>query len=116
VPFQGRSDYEAGGSSTGGSMPSQDQAPEGEVDQAAEGLEDVNPPLDRDEDNDEDEDADDDGQPPVVPEQGYGGGPSDLSLLHDYHKHRASQIWEATNCEALVNIVLKFVNEYVCAR
>ncbi|WJX93189.1 hypothetical protein P8452_74748 [Trifolium repens] len=84
VPFQGRSDYEAGGSSTGGSqrysMPSQDQAPEGEVEHAAEGLEDVNPPLDRD---------DDDGQPPVVPEQGYGGGPSDLSLLHDYHKHRA---------------------------
>ncbi|KAK2445718.1 protein MAIN-LIKE [Trifolium repens] len=99
VPFQGRSDYEAGGSSAGGSMPS--QAPEGEVDQAAEGLEDVNPPVDRDEDNDEDnDDDDDDGQPPVVPEQGYGGGPSDLSLLHDYHKHRANQIWEATNCEA----------------
>ncbi|WJX27956.1 hypothetical protein P8452_16729 [Trifolium repens] len=82
-------------------MPS--QAPEGEVDQAAEGLEDVNPPVDRDEDNDEDnddDDDDDDGQPPVVPEQGYEGGPSDLSLLHDYHKHRANQIWEATNCEA----------------
>jgi hypothetical protein len=94
-------------------MPS--QAPEGEVDQAAEGLEYVNPPVDRDEDNDEDND-DDDGQPPVVPEQGYEGGPSDLSLLHEYHKHRANQIWEATNCEAPVNIVLKFVNEYVCAR
>ncbi|WJX39294.1 hypothetical protein P8452_26849 [Trifolium repens] len=53
-------------------MPSQDQVPEGEVEHAAEGLEDVNPPLDRDEDNDEDndDDDDDDGQPPVVPEQG----------------------------------------------
>ena len=116
VPFQG-SDYEAGGSSAGGSMPSQDQAPEGEVEHAAEGLEDVNPPLDRGEDNDEDnDDDDDDGQPPVVPEEGYGGGPSDLSLLHDYHKHRANQIWQATSCEAPVNIVLNFVNEYVCAR
>ncbi|WJX84076.1 hypothetical protein P8452_66686 [Trifolium repens] len=87
-------------------MPS--QAPEGEVDQAAEGLEDVNPPVDRDEDNDEDND--DDGQPPVVPEQGYGGGPSDLSLLHDYHKHRANQIWEATNCEApILNKVMRSV-------
>jgi hypothetical protein len=95
-------------------MPSQDQAPEGEVEHAAEGLEDVNPPLDRDEDNDEDND--DDGQPPVVPEQGYGGGPSDLSLLHDYHKHRAILIWEARNSEAKVTIVLKFVNEYVCLK
>ncbi|WJX50980.1 hypothetical protein P8452_37217 [Trifolium repens] len=86
-------------------MPSQDQAPEGEVEHAAEGLEDVNPPLDRDEDNDEDnddDDDDDDGQPPVVPEQGYGGGPSDLSLLHDYHKHRAILIWEARNSEAKI--------------
>ncbi|WJX41749.1 hypothetical protein P8452_29061 [Trifolium repens] len=48
----------------------------------------------------EDEDGDDDGQAPVVPEEGYGGGPSDLSLLHEYHKHRANQIWEATNSEA----------------
>ncbi|KAK2401798.1 protein MAIN-LIKE [Trifolium repens] len=99
VPFQG-SDYEAGGSSAGGSMPS--QAPEGEVDRAVEGVDDENPPVDRDEDNDEDNDNDDDddGQPPVVPEEGYGGGPSDLSLLHDYHKHRANQIWQATSCEA----------------
>ena len=35
VPFQG-SDYEAGGSSAGGSMPS--QRPEGEVGHAAEGV------------------------------------------------------------------------------
>ncbi|WJX72022.1 hypothetical protein P8452_55945 [Trifolium repens] len=85
-------------------MPS--QAPEGEVDRVAEGVDDENPPVDRDEDNDEDndddddDDDDDDGQPPVVPEEGYGGGPSDLSLLHDYHKHRANQIWQATSCEA----------------
>ncbi|KAK2408618.1 protein MAINTENANCE OF MERISTEMS [Trifolium repens] len=114
VPFQG-SDYEAGGSSVGGSMPS--QRPEGEVDHAAEGadhgaegVDDENPPVDRDEDNEdppvdeenvaEDEDGEDDGQAPVVPEEGYGGGPSDLSLLHEYHKHRANQIWECTNSEA----------------
>jgi hypothetical protein len=54
----------------------------------------------------EDEDGDDDGQAAVVPEGGYGGGPSDLSLLHEYHKHRANQIWEATSSEAPVNIVL----------
>jgi hypothetical protein len=90
-------------------MPSQDQAPRGEVEDVAEGQEDVNPPLDRDED-------DDDGQPPVVPEQGYGGGPSDVSLLHDYHKHMAILIWEARNSEAEVNIYLKFVNQYVPAR
>jgi hypothetical protein len=54
----------------------------------------------------EDEDGDDDGQAPVVHEEGYGGGPSDLSLLHEYHKHRANQIWEATSSEAPVNIVL----------
>ncbi|WJX23410.1 hypothetical protein P8452_12617 [Trifolium repens] len=94
-------------------MPS--QRPEGEVDHAAEGVDhgaegvdDENPPVDRDEDNEdppvdeenvaedvaEDEDGDDDGQTPMVPEEGYGGGPSDLSLLHEYHKHRANQIWE----------------------
>jgi hypothetical protein len=124
VPFQG-SDYEAGGSSAGGSMPS--QRPEGEVDHAAEGVDhgaqgvdDENPPVDRGDDNEdppvdeenvaedvaEDEDGDDDGHAPVVPEDGYGGGPSDLSLLHEYHKHRANQIWEATSSEAPVNIVL----------
>jgi hypothetical protein len=120
VPFQGRSDNETGGSSTGGSrrrsMPSQDQAHGSEVEHAVGDEENVNSPIeDVAEDEDEDDD-DDDGQPPVVPEQGYEGGPSDLSLLHEYHKHRANQIWEATNCEAPVNIVLKFVNEYVCAR
>ncbi|KAK2389172.1 hypothetical protein QL285_062786 [Trifolium repens] len=113
VPFQGRSDNETGGSSTGGSrrrsMPSQDQAHGSEVEHAVGDEENVNSPI---EDVAEDKDDDDDGQPPVVPEQGYEGGPSDLSLLHDYHKHRANQIWKATNCEALVNIVLKFVNEF----
>ncbi|WJX22029.1 hypothetical protein P8452_11377 [Trifolium repens] len=102
-------------------MPS--QWPEGEVDHAAEGVDhgaqgvdDENPPVDRDDDNvaedppvdeenvaedvAEDEDGDDDGQAAVVPEGGYGGGPSDLSLLHEYHKHRANQIWEATSSEA----------------
>jgi hypothetical protein len=56
----------------------------------------VNIPLDRD--------KDDDGQPPVVPDQGYGGGPSNMSLLHDYHKHRAILIWEAINYEVEVYI------------
>ncbi|WJX67239.1 hypothetical protein P8452_51724 [Trifolium repens] len=100
-------------------MPS--QRPEGEVDHGAEGVDhgaqgvdDENPPVDRGDDNEdppvdeknvaedvaEDEDGDDDGHAPVVPEDGYGGGPSDLSLLHEYHKHRANQIWEATNSEA----------------
>ncbi|KAK2448614.1 hypothetical protein QL285_007870 [Trifolium repens] len=63
VPFQGRHDQEVGGSSKGGSRrrskPSQDRAPEREVEDAAEGQENANPPLNRDED---------DGQPPVVPE------------------------------------------------
>ncbi|WJX57880.1 hypothetical protein P8452_43392 [Trifolium repens] len=86
----------------------------GGVDHGAQGVDDENPPVDRGDDNEdppvdeenvaedvaEDEDGDDDGQAPVVPEDGYGGGPSDLSLLHEYHKHRANQIWEATNSEA----------------
>ncbi|WJX50612.1 hypothetical protein P8452_36888 [Trifolium repens] len=102
-------------------MPSQrpenrvDHAAEG-VDDGAEGVNDENPPVDRDDNNedppvdeenvaedvaeDEDGDGDDDGQAPVVPEEGYGGGPTDLSLLHEYHKHRAAQIWEATSSEA----------------
>ncbi|KAK2421162.1 protein MAIN-LIKE [Trifolium repens] len=108
VPFQGRSDNETGGSSTGGSqrrsMPSQDQAHGSEVehyvgDEANVAEAEVN--VAEDEENvAEDEDGDDDGQAPVVPEEGYGGGPSDLSLLHEYHKHRANQIWECTNSEA----------------
>ncbi|MCI84547.1 hypothetical protein A2U01_0105825, partial [Trifolium medium] len=39
-------------------------------------------------------------QPPpiernVEEEEGYGGGPSDLSLLSLYNKHRAISIWDA---------------------
>ncbi|MCI52406.1 hypothetical protein A2U01_0073650, partial [Trifolium medium] len=37
-------------------------------------------------------------QPPQqrnVEEEGYGGGPRDLSLLSDYHKHTTIPIWDA---------------------
>ncbi|MCI34846.1 hypothetical protein A2U01_0056067, partial [Trifolium medium] len=38
-------------------------------------------------------------QPPPVeepqPHEGYPGGSRDLSLLSDYHKHRAIPIWDA---------------------
>jgi hypothetical protein len=32
---------------------------------------------------------------PNVQEESYPGGPSDLSLLKNYHKHRANPIWDA---------------------
>ncbi|MCH90953.1 hypothetical protein A2U01_0011877, partial [Trifolium medium] len=38
-------------------------------------------------------------QPREAPEEGYGGGPRDMSLLHAYHKHRAIAIWDATSPE-----------------
>jgi hypothetical protein len=31
--------------------------------------------------------------------EGYGGGPSDMSLLHDYHKHMEIQIWVVRHFE-----------------
>jgi hypothetical protein len=43
------------------------------------------------------DDGDDDVQAP--PDGGYGGGPTDLTLLYSYHKHRANQIWTTRNFE-----------------
>lgn len=31
--------------------------------------------------------------------EGYGGGPRDMSLLYEYHKHRAIPIWRVRNHE-----------------
>jgi hypothetical protein len=46
-------------------------------------------------------------QPPQnVQEQVYGGGPRDLSLLSEYHKHRAIPIWDANPNDHAVNITL----------
>ncbi|MCH88833.1 serine/threonine-protein phosphatase 7 long form-like protein, partial [Trifolium medium] len=36
-------------------------------------------------------------RPPPVDGEVYGGGPSDLSLLSEYHNHRAILIWEAAS-------------------
>ncbi|MCH98471.1 putative IMP dehydrogenase/GMP reductase, partial [Trifolium medium] len=38
----------------------------------------------------------------VQQQEGYGGGPTDMSLLHAYHKHRAIPIWDALNPEDAV--------------
>ncbi|WJX38536.1 hypothetical protein P8452_26187 [Trifolium repens] len=86
-------------------MPSQDQAHGSEVehdvgDEANVAEAEANVAEDEENVAEDEDGGDDDGQAPVVPEEGYGGGPSDLSLLHEYHKHRANQIWECTNSEA----------------
>jgi hypothetical protein len=51
-------------------------------------------------------DDDDAGHQPT--DGGYGGGPTDLTLLHAYHKHRANRIWAARNYEDQVYTNYKF--------
>ncbi|MCI53950.1 hypothetical protein A2U01_0075197, partial [Trifolium medium] len=90
-PVQGTHDAEAGGSGGSRARSRLGQAP------VADAQDDAQDDFDADQFlNDEaDFDADDfEVEPPQQPpqqrnvgEEGYGGGPRDLSLLSDYHKH-----------------------------
>ncbi|GAU16260.1 hypothetical protein TSUD_298920 [Trifolium subterraneum] len=53
-------------------------------------------------DDDDDFDVD-------VEEEGYPGGPHDLSLLKDYHNHRAILIWDAQADDPILNKSLRCI-------
>ncbi|GAU42526.1 hypothetical protein TSUD_376550 [Trifolium subterraneum] len=54
--------------------------------------------------DDEDFDAE-----PNVQEESYPGGPSDLSLLKNYHKHRAIPIWDAQHNDPILSKSLRCI-------
>ncbi|GAU50897.1 hypothetical protein TSUD_387230 [Trifolium subterraneum] len=46
---------------------------------------------------------------PNVQEESYPGGPRDLSLLKNYHKHRAIPIWDAQHNDPILNKSLRCI-------
>ncbi|CAJ2647685.1 unnamed protein product [Trifolium pratense] len=112
-PSQGTHDNEAGGSGATRSRSRRQQVDDVDVDAAEDGNVNVGQYLADDADwLDEDEDEEPreqqmQQQPPheaphqpphapnLQPEDGYPGGPSNFSLLTEYHKHRAIPIWNA---------------------
>lgn len=97
TPVQGTHDHEAGSSAPGGS---QRRSGPHRVEEAIQEA--IEEPIV--EGGDMPSDGDDNveavqPQPQEAPEEGYGGGPTDMSVLHAYHKHRAIPIWNATKPE-----------------
>ncbi|GAU51152.1 hypothetical protein TSUD_84700 [Trifolium subterraneum] len=93
-PVRGTHDAEAGGS--GGSRSRARRLVRDDEDfdagqylnEPVDYQEDEQPTVEEPQPNNEDEE-------PNVQEESYPGGPSDLSLLKNYHKHRAILIWDA---------------------
>ncbi|GAU11793.1 hypothetical protein TSUD_75440 [Trifolium subterraneum] len=46
---------------------------------------------------------------PNVQEESYPGGPNDLSLLKNYHKHRAIPIWDAEHTDPILSKSLRCI-------
>jgi hypothetical protein len=109
VPFQGRHDHEAGASDDGSS---QRRSRAYQVEAAAPELEDEVQDDAPDAVLPSDEDDDDDAR--HEPTDGrYGGGPTDLTLLHSYHKHRANRIWAAKTLKTRYILTKKKYLKYV---
>ncbi|MCI12214.1 hypothetical protein A2U01_0033317 [Trifolium medium] len=90
-PVQGMHDNEVGSSAAGGS-----QRRSGRVQVQEPG------PEVEDEGQDDGDVVVEAVQPREAPQEGYGGGQMDMSLLHAYHKHRAISIWDARSSEDMV--------------
>ncbi|GAU41862.1 hypothetical protein TSUD_366090 [Trifolium subterraneum] len=102
-PVRGKHDAEAGGSRSRARRPVHDDD-EFDAGQYLNELVDydegeqpnVEEPQPQPQPNNEDEE-------PNVQEESYPGGPRDLSLLKNYHKHRAIPIWDAQLKDPILN-------------
>jgi hypothetical protein len=111
VSFERRHDHETGDSGAGSSQ-RRSRASQDQVEAVAPELEDEVQDDAPDAVLPSDEDDDDDAR--HEPTDGrYGGGPTDLTLLHSYHKHRANRIWAAKTLKTRYILTKKIYLKYV---